>query len=311
MTGVADLVLVSQSWGMTLRTAQIREQQTILTESLAAANRELGALQQQLVRAKSLAGLGEMAAGAAHEMNNPLAVVCGRAQLLAAKLSDTTMKQEASLIAQQGERLSQIITDLMDFAKPQPPKPALFAIGTVMEEAVKTAIERVGGVSGNLASRVKMEISPGIPPCRGDARQIKNALAEVVLNAIQASKAADVNEQRDAGQSEILIHAGFNMLDAQLILQVTDRGIGMSEEVMRQAFSPFFSAKTAGRNRGMGLAKALRWIENHGGTIRLDSAVGSGTTAVILLPVNSLPDEPETPAAKTASRKADPATVRS
>jgi len=67
LSGVADLLFVSQSWGMTLRTAQIREQQTILTESLAAANRELGALQQQLVRAKSLASLGEMAAGAAHE----------------------------------------------------------------------------------------------------------------------------------------------------------------------------------------------------------------------------------------------------
>ncbi len=63
----------------------------------------------------------------------------------------------------------------------------------------------------------------------------------------------------------------------------------MTEEVMRQAFSPFFSAKTAGRNRGMGLAKALRWIENHGGTIRLDSTAGNGTTAILLLPLTGTP----------------------
>ncbi len=129
---------------MTLRTAQIREQQMVLTESLAAANRELGAVQQQLVRAKSLASLGEMAAGAAHEMNNPLAVICGRAQLLAAKISDPTMKQEASLIAQQGDRLSQIITDMMEFAKPHPPKIAALSMQAVVEEAVKTARERGG-----------------------------------------------------------------------------------------------------------------------------------------------------------------------
>ncbi len=141
MAGVGDLMLVSQSLGMTLRTAQIREQQAILTESLAAANRELGAVQQQLVRAKSLANLGEMAAGAAHEMNNPLAVVCGRAQLLAAKLTDPSMKQEAGLIAQQGDRLSQIITDMMEFAKPHAPKLLPLSMARVVDDAVKVATE--------------------------------------------------------------------------------------------------------------------------------------------------------------------------
>ena len=69
-------------------------------------------------------------------------------------------------------------------------------------------------------------------------------------------------------------------------MQVTDHGIGMSQDIMRNAFAPFFSAKAAGRNRGMGLAKALRWIENHGGTIRLDSTPNLGTTAVLILPLN-------------------------
>ncbi len=287
MTGISDLSLVSQAWGMTLRTAQIREQQTVLTESLAAANRELGALQDQLIRAKSLASLGEMAAGAAHEMNNPLAVVCGRAQLLAAKIQDVSMKQEASLIAQQGERLSQIITDMMDFAKPHAPRPAPVGVDVLVNEAVKTAVERAGGVIH--PPKVKIEIAPGLPAMKVDGKQIKNALAEIVLNAIQSSHKPEApggggGETKPVEAPEILVHARFDPLDAQLIVQVTDRGVGMSEDVMRQAFSPFFSAKSAGRNRGMGLAKALRWVENHGGTIRLDSTLGAGTTVVMILP---------------------------
>ena len=294
MTGVSDLSLVSQSWGMTLRTSQIREQQTILTESLAAANRELGALQEQLIRAKSLASLGEMAAGAAHEMNNPLAVVCGRAQLLAAKISDTSMKQEASLIAAQGERLSQIITDMMEFAKPQAPKPAPLAIDSIVQEAVKGATERAGGAIGGQA-KIKVETAPAIPAVRADAKQIRNALTEIILNAIQASRVPETETKMDQTPA-ILVSVRFDPLDSQLIVQVSDHGVGMSEDVMRQAFSPFFSAKAAGRNRGMGLAKALRWVENHGGTIRLDSTLGTGTTVVLILPVNTAPSTASEPA---------------
>ena len=296
MSGIADLVLVAQAWGMTLRTAQVREQQNILTESLAAANRELGALQQQLVRAKSLSGLGEMAAGAAHEMNNPLAVVCGRAQLLASKLSDPQLKQEATLIATQGDRLSQIITDMMEFAKPHAPKPVPLQIGPIAEEAVKLAAERAGTQS----APVRLESASNIPPAQGDAKQLRGAIVEVLLNAIQASRLAEQqNEKAGQGVSaggEVLVQIRFDTLDQQIIIQITDRGIGMTEETMRHAFSPFFSVKAAGRQRGMGLAKALRWVENHGGTIRLDSALGAGTTAVILIPLAG-------PAALTSTKR--------
>ncbi len=285
LSGVSDLQMVSQSWGMTLRTSQIREQQTILTESLAAANRELGALQQQLVRAKSLASLGEMAAGAAHEMNNPLAVISGRAQLLAARISDAGMKHDASLIAQQGERLSQIITDMMEFAKPVPPKMGPLNIPAVLEDAVKIATEKAvaSGGAGMGSAHVRIEPTQGVPAARGDSRQLRNAIAEVVLNAIQASRSGDGAAH---GSHDVTVHARFDPLDQRVIVQVADHGVGMSDDVMRNAFAPFFSAKSAGRNRGMGLAKALRWIENHGGTIRLDSALGAGTTAVLIIPLN-------------------------
>jgi signal transduction histidine kinase len=142
-----------------------------------------------------------------------------------------------------------------------------------------------------------VEIAPAIPAVRADAKQIRNALTEIVLNAIQASRVPepDANPATESLHGpDILVNVRFDPLDSQLIVQVTDRGVGMSEDVMRQAFSPFFSAKSAGRNRGMGLAKALRWVENHGGTIRLDSTLGAGTTVVLILPMNAV-QEPEMP----------------
>ncbi|HVT81134.1 MAG TPA: HDOD domain-containing protein [Phycisphaerae bacterium] len=283
LAGVSDMIMVSQAWGMTLRAAQLREQQTVLTESLAAANRELGSMQQQRVREKSLANLGEMAAGAAHEMNNPLMVISGRAQLLSAKITDAGMKGEASLIAQQADRLSQIITDMMEFAKPLTPKMTALDVVPMMEEAAKQASERAGGAGG---VKVKVEAASAVPQVRGDAKQLRNALAEIILNAIQASRAAHEAEGGKRAHDDIHVHASHDPLDGRVIIQITDRGIGMSQDVAKNAFAPFFSAKAAGRNRGMGLAKALRWVENHGGTIRLDSTPGHGTTAVLILPVN-------------------------
>jgi signal transduction histidine kinase len=309
LAGVNDMELVSQSWGMTLRTSQLREQQMILTESLAAANRELGAMQQQRVREKSLASLGEMAAGAAHEMNNPLMVISGRAQLLAAKIGDTGMKGEASLIAQQADRLSQIITDMMEFAKPVSPKMGALDITAVVEEAIVAATERAA-VSGGAGVKVRLETSSKMPAARGDARQIRSAIVEIVLNAMQATHAAETDAgTRGRGEAargdEVVVSVNVDSLDQQLVVQVSDRGVGMSQDVIRNAFAPFFSAKTAGRNRGMGLAKALRWVENHGGTIRLDSTLGVGTTAVLILPLNAAAQiaEPTAAAAAVPARR--------
>lgn len=292
-----DLLLVAQSWGMTLRMAQVHDQQNVLTETLAASNRELGSLQQQLVRAKSLAHLGEMAAGAAHEMNNPLAVVCGRAQLLASRVNDPALKQDALQIAQQGQRLSQIITDLMEFARPAQPRPAATHIVQVVEDAIGNANDRAG--EGPLV-RIRLEASGDIPAVMMDEKQIRAALAEIILNAIQATRLTD----NRGSTPEVLVQARYDALDDQLIVQVTDRGAGMSEESIKQAFAPFYSAKTAGRQRGMGLAKALRWVELHGGTIRLDSAEGLGTTAVVILPQQGV-WEPETGTASGADAETE------
>ena len=107
------------------------------------------------------------------------------------------------------------------------------------------------------------------------------ALGELIGNALQAV---------EPGKGQVEIHAGYDAGSGQVALSISDNGCGMDEQTLKRAFDPFFSAKPAGRRRGMGLAKALRWIEASGGSIRLESRPGQGTRSLVLLPVN--PVEP-------------------
>jgi signal transduction histidine kinase len=108
-----------------------------------------------------------------------------------------------------------------------------------------------------------------------DEQQVCAALIEVVDNAIHAT---------DPATGHIEIHAAFDPYSSRVVVTVSDNGCGMDEGTVKRAFDPFFSNKPAGRRRGLGLAKALRWIEASGGSIRLESRPGQGTRGVILLP---------------------------
>jgi two-component system sensor histidine kinase AtoS len=129
-----------------------------------------------------------------------------------------------------------------------------------------------------------------IPPVMVDAEQVTAALTEVISNAIQATE--------DHGH--VTIHAAYDAYSGRVALTVADNGCGMDEETLKRAFDPFFSSKPAGRRRGMGLAKALRWIERSGGTMRLESRTGKGTRGAILLPAAPV----GLPAASAVVRKA-------
>jgi signal transduction histidine kinase len=123
-----------------------------------------------------------------------------------------------------------------------------------------------------------------------DPQQVTAALTEVISNAIQATAEK---------KGHVKIHAAYDAYSGRVALTVADDGCGMDEETLKRAFDPFFSSKPAGRRRGMGLAKALRWIESSGGTMRLESRLGKGTRGAILLPAI-----PVTPAAAANSSPA-------
>jgi putative nucleotidyltransferase with HDIG domain len=265
-----ELAALAGGWSLALRTAQIREESRTLAEQLAEANRQLHTAQAELLRRKTLATVGEMAAGAAHEMNNPLAIISGRAQVLASQLSDPKLRHGASAIVEAGHRLSQMITDLMEFARPQAPKPAQ----TDLSDLVDRALHEAKTLNDPADRKIEVTMS-AVPPVMVDPQQVRAALVEVMDNAIQAT---------DPATGQIVIHGAYDAYSARVVVSVTDNGCGMDEETLKRAFDPFFSSKPAGRRRGLGLAKALRWVESSGGMIRLESRPSAGTRAMVLLP---------------------------
>jgi signal transduction histidine kinase len=268
---VQELCAIAGGWSLALRTAQIREEAKALTEQLAEANRQLQNAQNEMMRSRCLITIGEMAAGAAHEMNNPLAVISGRSQLLAGALSDPKLKHSANLINAQSQRLSEIITELMDFAKPTPPSVEETDLAELIERALYEA-----KMQADPADRTIEVTLPDLPFVTVDRTQVTASLVEVIANAIQAT---------DATSGEIHIHAAYEAAGGKAVVTVADNGVGMDEPTAKRVFDPFFSSRPAGRRRGMGLSKALRWVEASGGTMRLESRPGQGTRMMVLLPI--------------------------
>jgi signal transduction histidine kinase len=222
-------------------------------------------------------------------MNNPLTVISGRSQLLARQLTDPKQKASAELIVEQAHRLSQIITDLMAFAKPQPADVRECHPADVLGRAVRDAKAR------HVPTDRVIEVTIGdVPAVAVDEQQVAAALAEVIDNALHATAAAEPKsgaaDAPPAQPGRVTVHAAHDPYTSRVVVTVADDGCGMDEATSRRAFDPFYSQKTAGRRRGMGLAKALRWIEASGGSIRLESRPGAGTRAIILLPAAAAAD---------------------
>ena len=166
-----EITAISAGWGLALRTAQIREEARTLAEQLAESNRKLQSAQAEILRSRTMITVGEMAAGAAHEMNNPLAVISGRSQLLAHQLSDPKHKAAAHLIHEQSHRLTDIITELMDFAKPVPPTPGETDLADLIERSLHDAKMQADTVDRTV------EITVGdVPKVVVDADQVMVAL---------------------------------------------------------------------------------------------------------------------------------------
>ncbi len=280
-TQVQELSAIANGWGLALRTAQIREEARTLAEQLADANRQLLSAQNEILRSRMMISIGEMSAGAAHEMNNPLAVISGRSQLLATQLSDPKHKAAAHLIHEQSHRLSAIISELMDFAKPEPPEPREVDLAELVGQALHEAKMHTDPADREI--EVTMQ---DVPPVIVDPQQVSAALREVIDNALHAT---------DPSAGHVAVHAAYDPYSSRVVVTVSDNGCGMDENTVKRAFDPFFSNKPAGRRRGMGLAKALRWVEASGGSIRLESRPGQGTRSILLLPAVKT-DAPETKA---------------
>ena len=261
---------LTHTWGAAVAAATQHAGARRLGEQLAEANRALAETQESLLEHQSMARLGEMAAGAAHEMNNPLAVISGRAQLLSMKLEPGSKEQaDAALLFEQAQKLSDLITAMHLFAEPPRPTLAPARIERVMARAIESLRRAMPE-----APAVEFNPPPGLPPLQTDGEHLAMVLKELLANALEAEP-----------RGEVRVTAQVDPLDDRFIVQVVDDGAGMDEQTMEHAFDPFFSSKAAGRRTGLGLARAQRLMEGLGGRLELRSEPGEGTVATVDLPL--------------------------
>jgi signal transduction histidine kinase/HD-like signal output (HDOD) protein len=262
------------AWSTAIDDALVRERSNLLVDHLAEANREIMAHRETLAEARASSAIGAIAAGAAHEMNNPLAIIMGRSHLLGRCLSDTELNGAAGEIQEAASRLAGLVSSLAESVAP-------IEINREQTDVTALLSEAAGSLDITGAGDVSIRCSGRISSLRIDARHIRWVIRELLDNALRSS----------GGQSVTL---DARELDGSVRIRVSDSGPGFTDKALEHALQPFFSDQSAGRRPGLGLAKARRLVEAHGGMITVQNGQqGNGLVSVVLpIIVNSgLPDE--------------------
>jgi len=231
-----------------------------------------GADFQRALEIEKLEAMAEFAAGAGHEINNPLTVISGRAQLLLREETDPERRHALALISAQAMRVHEMIADMMLFARPPRPEFQPVDVVKLIDEMIvelsprcerqETAIRRVGA-------------EPGPILVEADPLQLGVAFRAICRNALEALQSG--------GQIEISVTRDLEGVAGEVRVCIRDDGPGIEPEERRHLFDPFYSARQAGRGLGLGLSRAWRIIANHGGRIEVHSQPGHGATFLVQL----------------------------
>lgn len=234
----------------------------------------LQAAQVQLVQSEKMAAFGQLGAGIAHEVKNPLAGILGYAQLSMRKAEkDSPVYKNLELIEKETKRCKTIIENLMRFARQEKAVFEPTNINQVVEDAIAIVDHQL---SINQVKIVK-NLTPTLPQIMGNANQIQQVLMNIMINAQQAldgtpGRVGIMTSCRQGKWVEILIK---------------DTGPGMSEQVKAHIFEPFYTTKPAGKGTGLGMSVSYGIIRDHHGEIRVVSEPGKGATFIIILPIES------------------------
>jgi signal transduction histidine kinase len=234
----------------------------------------------QISRAEHLATLGELAAGLAHEIRNPLAGIAGVIEIVGRDLPATSpARPVVKDVRQEIARISRTLTDLLETARPHPPQIRQSNLNTTVEHAVMLARQQV--ISKPI--KIALQKAPDLPEVEHDSDQIHQVLLNLLLNAEQAVEGAGI----------VTVEVGSQGDSATVV--VTDTGRGISPQVLTNIFRPFYTTK--GNGTGLGLSLARRIVEEHHGRIEVTSVVGKGSQFTVLLPFHA-------PASQTTSQAA-------
>jgi PAS domain S-box-containing protein len=233
---------------------------------------DLKRLEDQLIQSEKLAAMGQMIAGVAHELNNPLTAILGVIELVRDRSSDESAKKQLDLAHRQARRAAQIVQNLLDFSRPPAPQKKLVQVNDLLERTLQL---HEHSLRRNHIS-VEFTPQPDLPWILGDANQLIQVLLNLVTNAEHAIK-----EVRDSGK--ILIQLTGN--SQQIAIRVQDDGAGIRKEALPKLFDPFYTTKRPGGGTGLGLSICMSIVREHSGQIEVERIPDGGSAFTIVFPV--------------------------
>ncbi len=258
-----------------LSTSKQNLEQALAT--LQAKSEELAAMTQQLWQSSKLATMGELAASVAHELNNPLAIVALRAESVFEQLPpDDTKRKAMHVIVLEVERMANLVNNLLQFSRRSHPQMSSVDV----REEITNSLDFIHYYLRNRNAKVSTDFASTLSSVQADRQQLRQLFLNLLTNASDAMPSGGVltvtvtRDRMEDGRAAVKI-------------EFKDSGIGISGENLARIWEPFFTTKPEGKGTGLGLAMCRRIVEEHKGTINLESQVGLGTTVRISLPATN------------------------
>ena len=244
-----------------LRTAELEEKNRLLVQT-----------REELLRVEKLAAIGELAAGVAHEINNPMAIIRGNVELLQLSVpEDAPNREEVDTIFQQVKRVERIVSNLLKFARREQ-----MVHGTVrLNDLLHEIVGQIGHQVPLHGIKVVEQYSEAVELVEGDGDQLRQVFTNLILNGVQSMSGGGVLTIRTAPVQSADLYE----------VKVADTGVGIALENLRQVFNPFYTTKASGT--GLGLSVSYGIVREHGGCIDVESVPGSGSTFSVVLPRES------------------------
>ncbi len=251
---------------------------------------EIRKLQKQLRQSERLSAFGNLAAGVAHEIRNPLSSIKGYANYLTEKLKNDKMAYATgTILIQETERLNRVMSDLLSVARPTELHLKPVRVQSVLQQAVRLIAP--DAEEKGVAVHLRLP-PPGSFPEQGirlDADRLMQALLNLLVNAVQATASGGDIEVTLTGARDRAAGGAPGGEDGFWSISISDTGCGMSAQTVAQLFTPYFTTKASGT--GLGLVISQRIVEQHGGEIKVFSRPGKGTTFTMVLPADARQEE--------------------
>jgi len=275
--------------GIALENALLYEKLASEKAALQQAHEHLKAAQAGLVQSEKLAAVGRLTAGIVHDVKNPMTVILTYAELLerqlkahgVAKVGDMDVMAGLKAIQEGVLHSNEVINRLLLFAKQAPPAKLPLSLNDLVDSTVAFLSHEISKAKAQL----EKQLAGDLPKVMADANQVRQVLLNILINALQSLGANDghivITTEQEQANGKIFV-----------VCCIRDNGMGMTSAVKKRLFEPFFSTKTQKSGlggSGLGLSVGYGIIQNHGGTIEVESEPGKGSTFSIKLPVKDMP----------------------